>query len=415
MTVSIFCTKTGHSADLGQLLRKLLRFLLIALIGPAVSLNLGAQKPEPEPASKTVGGEEQPASEEADPSSLMGATESSKFQPNLSQAEPENSESSESKKKPTSPASTSRSVAKVNEPLPETDPLVRPLVFVSISLAFFTGGLVVYIIILRARGRSFDVLREEVLSGSGQVPLLTEEALELIRQFRAELSDSATRFHNKADEHQSRVEDFVNRAEEIANDSHAKTHETVSTFKGSMNNMLENLQKFMGKVVEDAKRTRDEAAETKELTKQVAKVVREKEEQFQNLQEGYQKSLLGPITKEFLNLRDELLSLREQTEGEVADQLDAIDKKLVQAFAETGIQEIPIAAKPDDLPPGYWETVGAAIPTDDYEKHGTVERVHTRGYTVCRPDGEIAVLRKAVVVRYAHSLDASKSVSGSNS
>jgi molecular chaperone GrpE (heat shock protein) len=182
-----------------------------------------------------------------------------------------------------------------------------------------------------------------------------------------------------------------------------------------MNNMLESLQKFMGKVVEDAKRTRDEAAETKELTKQVAAVLQEKEEQLRQLEEGYQKSLLGPLTKEFLNLRDELLSISEQTEGEISNHLDAIDKKFVKALAETGIHEIAINGRPDDLPPGFWETVGAATPTENSEKHGTVERIYTRGYTVCRPDGEKAVLRKAVVVLYAHSPDSSEPLSTSHS
>lgn len=386
-------------------------FLFISIVS-TIPLHLEAQESETPPIAEANKGNDvsedpAPSNRESELPKEPSSTQSKSF--------PLAPKKSESIAKPTSTGGSNSTEEKPNDPPSDTDPLVLPLIIASIVLAILTGGLLAYFMVLRARGRSFAALREEVLSGSKEVPLLTTEALEMISQFKGQLMDSAADFHGKADEHRSSVEGFISRAEKTANESHAKTHETVDTFKGSMNNMLESLQKFMGKVVEDAKRTRDEAAETKELTKQVAAVLQEKEEQLRQLEEGYQKSLLGPLTKEFLNLRDELLSISEQTEGEISNHLDAIDKKFVKALAETGIHEIAINGRPDDLPPGFWETVGAATPTENSEKHGTVERIYTRGYTVCRPDGEKAVLRKAVVVLYAHSPDSSEPLSTSHS
>ncbi len=255
-----------------------------------------------------------------------------------------------------------------------------------------------------AKERETKAQQEKILSGSEPVHLVTQEAREFLTEFFHAISSNTGEVYKSIKLHQDQTGRLIEQSSQEAKEAQRLTEETVTVFKGQLNSMLENIQKFMTKVVEDTKLTRSEAAETKELTRNVANVLQDKEQQITELQQGYQLSLLGPLTTEFLSLRDSLNNLIQETtsDGELAAALEQMDGRLVEALGQIGVVETEIPVNPDSLAPNLWEPVSATSPTDDPGKHGTVQRIYRRGYHYHSPSGSQAVLRKAVVVLYAH-------------
>jgi hypothetical protein len=274
-------------------------------------------------------------------------------------------------------------------------------------MAVLAGATGTYIIILKKQERHFASLRENVINGSRPIHLLPEEATRLIRDFHLNIKEGATYFDETVKRQRQELEQIVRLAEETSRASHEETKRTVETFKGSLNEMLLKIGKFMERVVQNTKETHDQALETKDFAKQVSALIHDKEVEISKLKEGYHLHLINPLIKSFLKIRDDIHLLANHTAGpQICQQLIDLDQRIGNALSDLQIEEIPIQVgeRPHKIHHSrLWESLGAAEPTDDPLRHGAIARVQERGYLIRINNGEPHIIRKAVVVIHSCS------------
>jgi hypothetical protein len=277
----------------------------------------------------------------------------------------------------------------------------------AVLMAGLAGAAGSYIAILKKQERNFSTLRESVINGSKPVHLLPEEAIRLISEFRDHVTQGANYFNEIVEKHRQDVGRIVQMAEESSRASRDETLRTVDTFKGSLNEMLGKIGKFMERVVQDTKETHNQALETKEFAKQVSALIQEKEVEISKLKQGYHLHLIGPLTKEFLKIRDDVhLMAKHSGDPQISQQLSDLDQKIGNALSDLQIEEISIqlGEKPHEIHhPRLWESLGAAEPTDDPLRHGAIARIQERGYQLKINNAEPHIIRKAVVVIHSCS------------
>jgi hypothetical protein len=279
----------------------------------------------------------------------------------------------------------------------------------AILMALLAGAATTYIVILRRQERHFSSLRENVISGSTPVHLLPEEATRLIREFHLNIEKGASYFDQTIKSQRKELEQIVGTSEASSRASHEETKRTVETFKGSLNEMLVKISKFMERVAQDTKETHKQALETKEFSKQVAALIHDKELEISKLKEGYHLHLINPLTKAFLKIRDDIhLLANHTTDPQIGQQLTDLDQRIGNALSDLQIEEIPIQVgeRPHEIHHSrFWESLGAAEPTDDPLQHGAIARIPERGYQIRTNNGEPHIIRKAVVVIHSCSID----------
>lgn len=272
----------------------------------------------------------------------------------------------------------------------------------AIFMAALAGAATTYVWIMKKQERHFTALRENILNGSKSVHLLPEEATRIIRDFSEMVREGAGHFDKTVKQQRAELEKIVQMAEDTSRLSREDAQRTVDNFKGSLNEMLGKISKFMERVVHDTKETHNQALETKEFTKQVSALIHEKEAEILKLKEGYHLQLISPLTKAFLKIRDDIYSLANHTgDPQIRQQLLDLDQQIGHALLDLQIEEIPIEVgeKPHEIHHSrLWESLGAAVPTDDPERHGAVAGIQERGYQFQISNGESHIIRKAVVV-----------------
>ena len=285
----------------------------------------------------------------------------------------------------------------------------------AVVMSGFAGAAVVYILVLRKQDRHFDALRKKVTDGQEAVHLLPEEATRLIREFSEHLNKGAIHFDETVKGNRQDLEKIIHETEESSKVSRDQTHQTVETFKTSLNGMLEKITKFMQLVVQDTKETHNQALETKEYSKQISELVHAKEEEITKLKEGYHLQLITPLISAFLKIRDDLhLMAEHSSDTQIKDELTTIEQRIVAALSDLQIEEIEIPNRPQEvLHTRYWETLSAAETTEDPAKHGSVAKIHKRGYQLRTANSEPHVVRKAVVVVFSSSGIASQELAPS--
>lgn len=277
----------------------------------------------------------------------------------------------------------------------------------AVLMAILAGAAVTYIWIMKKQERHFAALRENIFNGSKPVHLLPEEATRLIHEFNGMVKEGAGYFDKTVKQQRIELEQIVKMAEETSRASREDAQRTVDTFKGSLNETLGKISKFMERVVQDTKETHNQALETKEFAKQVSALIHEKEVEISKLKEGYHLHLISPLTKAFLKIRDDIYLLANLTaDPQIRQQLSDLDQRIGNALSELQIEEIPIqiGEKPHVLHHSrLWESLGAAEPTDNPERHGAVARIQERGYQLRINNNEPHIIRKAIVVIHSCS------------
>ena len=274
---------------------------------------------------------------------------------------------------------------------------------IAIFMAVLAGAAGAWVMVLTKQDRHFVALRKKVIDGTEAVYLLPDEATRMIYEFKESLTNIAHSFEESVKAQREEVKRVVHEAESSSQASREETLRTVDIFKTSLNGMLGSLTKFMEKVVQDTSNTHTQALETKEYAKNVAELIDAKEKEITRLKKGYDLHLIAPLTKAFMQIRDDLHAMRpfvsdEQIQGQLAD----LDQKIVAALDDLQIKEILIPENPQELHPHHWESLGAAEMTDDLERHGLRARVTRKGYMLNVPNGEHHIIRKAVVVVYSY-------------
>jgi hypothetical protein len=272
----------------------------------------------------------------------------------------------------------------------------------AVFMAVLAGATGTYIIILKKQERHFVDLREDVLRGSRAVHLLPEEATRLIQEFHRNVKEGANYFADTVKRQRQELEQVIGLANEMCRASHEETKSTVDTFKGSLNEMLGKISKFMERVVQDTKETHNQALETKDFAKQVSSLIQDKELEISKLKEGYHLQLISPLTKAFLTIRDDIHLLADHIgDAQIRQQLSDFDQQIGNALADLKIEEIPILVgqKPHEIHHSrLWESLGAAVPTNDPVLHGAIARIQARGYQLSISNDEPHIIRKAVLV-----------------
>lgn len=278
---------------------------------------------------------------------------------------------------------------------------------IAIFMAILAAVAVTYVWNMKKQERHFAALRENIINGSKPVHLLPEEATRIIRDFNEMVRKGASYFEDTVKHQRIELEQIVKMAEETSRSSREDAQRTVDTFKGSLNEMLGRISKFMERVVQDTKETHNEALETKEFAKQVSSLIHEKEAEISKLKEGYHLHLISPLTRAFLKIRDDIHSLANHTDDpQIRQQLTDLDQRIGHALLDLQIEEIPIhvGEKPHKIHhPRLWESLGASVPTDDPVRHGAVARIQERGYQFKISNREPHIIRKAVVVIHSCS------------
>gem|GEM_PF-4849878 len=276
----------------------------------------------------------------------------------------------------------------------------------AVVMSGFAGAAVAYILVLRKQDRHFSALRQKVIEGKEPVLLLSDEAARLIRDFKGQLVEANNYLKKTIQDNREDLGKLVQEAKDTGQVSRDQTQQTVDTFKSSLNGMLEKITKFMQNVVQNTKETHDQAVATKDYSKQVSELIKEKEAEISKLKEGYHLHLIKPLTNAFLKIRDELYLLKaHSSDAQVKEGLGDLDRQIVAALEDMQIKETVIPDRPETLHSRFWESLGAAEPTDDQAKHGSLSKVHEKGYQCHTANGEPHVVRKAVVVVYSSSSD----------
>lgn len=274
----------------------------------------------------------------------------------------------------------------------------------AIVMSLFAGAATAYILVLRNQDRHFNALRQKVMEGKEPVFLLSSEAVRLISEFRGQLAQVDGNLKKMLADNHDGLRRLVQEAQESSQLSRDQTHQTVETFKSSLNGMLEKITKFMQNVVQNTKEAHDQAVATKDYSKQVSELIHEKEAEISKLKEGYHLHLIKPLTNAFLKIRDEIhLLAARSSDAQVKECLGDLDRQIVVALEDLHIRETQIPERPDNLHPRFWESLGAAEHTDDSAKQGSYARIHERGYHYLSANSEPHVVKKAVVVVYKSS------------
>jgi len=216
------------------------------------------------------------------------------------------------------------------------------------------------------------------------------------------VKEGANYFADTVKRQRQELEQVIGLANEMCRASHEETKSTVDTFKGSLNEMLGKISKFMERVVQDTKETHNQALETKDFAKQVSSLIQDKELEISKLKEGYHLQLISPLTKAFLTIRDDIHLLADHIgDAQIRQQLSDFDQQIGNALADLKIEEIPILVgqKPHEIHHSrLWESLGAAVPTNDPVLHGAIARIQARGYQLSISNDEPHIIRKAVLV-----------------
>lgn len=255
----------------------------------------------------------------------------------------------------------------------------------------------------RKEERHFAQLREQLIASTGDraLFLLPEEALRLLVEVRGGVEQWVDHFLQGVRDERAASAELMSEVKSTALDSKRQIDDVVEAFKSQINDHLEKAGHAMRQIAAASAKAHQASNETLDYSKQVAETLIAKEAEIKLLKEGYQKALLGPLLKEMVTVRDDLIDLACTVSDPVTKaHLEHLDEKLSKALGELGISEITIPSDPNQAPLHHWDALPAAEVTRERDLHGKTAGVAKRGYLVTRSDGDPLVLRKSTVVRY---------------
>jgi hypothetical protein len=281
------------------------------------------------------------------------------------------------------------------------------LIILIIVLSFCSGALLVWSIMLRRQRGRLEALKESVLNGGEKIPLLNEEALELIVTFKKELEDSRSELFKEFKEHQTGMKLQLKEAKEIASEAQALTSQTVTDVAENLQKSFGKIQTYMQKIADSSAGAHEQTKETAEYAKQVGETVIEKDLEITKLRKGYQLSMIGPVIKGVLELRDKLTALEGLSDIDEATQkeLNELNQLVVSSLKDVGVNEMNIqhGTDPSELALHKWDALEASLPTSKEDLSKKVAEVVTPGYVALGPESSDIVVRKAKVIRYKYS------------
>ncbi|MDC1448210.1 hypothetical protein N8218_00990 [bacterium] len=276
-----------------------------------------------------------------------------------------------------------------------------------VVLSFFSGALLVWTFFLRRQGSRLKALKEKVLDGGEKIPLLNEEALELIKSFKSELEASRSELIKEFKEHQASMGLQLKEAQNFVSEAQALTKETIAHFKENLQKSFGQIQTYMQKIADSSAGSYTQAKETAEYAKQVGETVIEKDREITKLREGYQLSMIGPLIKGILELRDKLIALEGLSDIDEATkkELNELNQLVVSALKDVGVNEIDIqhGTDPTEFPLHKWDALEVPESTSEESLSKKVAEVVKLGYVALGPDASDVVVRKAKVIRYKYS------------
>ena len=276
-----------------------------------------------------------------------------------------------------------------------------------VVLSFFSGALLVWTFFLRRQESRLKALKEKVLDGGEKIPLLNEEALNLIKSFRSELEASRSALIKEFKEHQASMGLQLKEAQNFVSEAQALTKETIAHFKENLQKSFGQIQTYMQKIADSSAGSYTQAKETAEYAKQVGETVIEKDREITKLREGYQLSMIGPLIKGILELRDKLTTLEGLSDIDEATkkELNELNRLAVSALKDVGVNEIDIqhGTDPTEFPFRKWDALEVSRETSEENLSKKVAEVVTPGYVAVGPEASEVVVRKTRVIRYKYN------------
>jgi molecular chaperone GrpE (heat shock protein) len=163
----------------------------------------------------------------------------------------------------------------------------------------------------------------------------------------------------------------------------------------------------MQKIADSSAGAHGQAKETAEYAKQVGETVIEKDREITKLRKGYQLSMIGPLIKGILELRDKLTALEGLSDIDEATkkELNELNQSAVSALKDVGVNEIDIkhGTDPTEFALHKWDALEVSRQTTEENLSKKVAEVVTSGYVALGPDASDVVVRKAKVIRYKYS------------
>ncbi|MDB4607833.1 hypothetical protein OAH64_03200, partial [bacterium] len=171
---------------------------------------------------------------------------------------------------------------------------------------------------------------------------------------------------------------------------------------------LDELLKNVKKVANLSAKMADDTKLSLGVGNQLRETLNNKDTEISELREGFQQSMLGPLIKGFLILKDNLssLALVEGIDEITRDQINEFNQSLDFALADIGVSELRIAVESDplEIDSHKWVALEATDATANEALDGKVATIRKPGYLVRGPEGKEIVIRKAEIVRYKYNV-----------
>jgi hypothetical protein len=278
---------------------------------------------------------------------------------------------------------------------------------VSAIFALSTGALGMWIFIMKKQRAKFEALRKRVLDGGEQIPLLTEEAIMLLNQFRSDLKEGTIKFESDLENYRVRTEEILNESKRAAIDTQLMTKQLVDDFKDRVQKHLDKVVTYMQRIADSSAGANETANKTMEYSKQVTESLRTRDNELAELKKGYQMSMLAPLVQSILTIRDELIQLESvlKLDDSTRAQLNDCNISILESLNILGIHQLEIAEGHDlnDVPIHKWDTLEVSRPTKEPHLDRKVAEVIKHGYVIRGPHAHDTVVRKARVIRYKYN------------
>ncbi len=280
---------------------------------------------------------------------------------------------------------------------------IIPWIIVAL-LAAATGALAMWVFIMKKQGAHLEALRKRVLDGGEKIPLLSEEALILLSQFRTDLKEGVARFESDLNSHQAKTQEILQDAKRAADDTQTMTKQLVEDFKERVQKHLDKVVGYMQRIADSSAGANESANKTMEYSKQVTESLRARDQELAELKKGYQLSMLAPLVQGILAVRDELINLEAvmSLDEHTRNQLNDFNQSILESLNTLGIHQLEIGEGHDlnDIELHKWDPLEVSRSTKEPHLDRKVAEVIKHGYVIRGPHAHDTVVRKAQVIRY---------------
>jgi len=272
-----------------------------------------------------------------------------------------------------------------NENEIESDSSQNGLIVSIILLVLSASALVVWAVVLTQRITALKVSKQK-LQTSGK------EQITIFKDLDSLLQKNLKNFQVKA----------------IDGNTQNSSLQVDGHMDGGLHLKLDELLTNVKKVANLSAKMADDTKLSLGVSNQLRETLNNKDTEISELREGFQHSMLGPLIKGFLILKDNLssLALVKGIDEITRDQINEFNQSLDFALADIGVSELRIAVESDplEIDSHKWVALEATDATANEALDGKVATIRKPGYVVGGPEGREIVIRKAEIVRYKYNV-----------